>query len=243
MKKSDLDFTNAAAKIKNRVAVESYYFEELPKDLRHLAFTVSNLETLGQINTVKRSLENARKEGLSFYEWKNQVDVQAIRNISDARKETVYRTNLSSVYGQSTRYNAATSGVTPYLMFSAVGDSRTRVSHLKLDGIIKRADSPFWDKYQTPIGYNCRCTMIPLTLEEAKRRGISRKSMSNLPAPDKGFGHSPMGNVSKGANDRAKEAIKSMPDGDPLKAKFEQAQSNVSVLVDVWWQGNQNKFR
>lgn len=243
MKKSDLDFVNAAAKIKNRVAVKDYYFDSLPQDLRRLAFTVSNLEALSQVNIIKKSLENARREGLSFYDWKNQLDTDAVRNLSRSRLETVYRTNMSSVYGQSTRYNASTSGATPYLMYSAVGDSRTRVSHLELDGIIKRADSPFWDKYQTPIGYNCRCRMIPLSKKEAERRGISRKSLDNLPDPDSGFGGSPMGDVNAGADERAQQAINSLPINDPFRAKFQNAQDNIENLVDVWWQSNQNKFK
>lgn len=243
MKKSDLDFVNAAAKIKNRVTVDSYYFYELPQSLKRLSFTVSDLESLNQINIIKRSLENARKEGFSFKEWKDQLDVSAIRSISDSRKETVFRTNMASVYGQSTRYNAVTSGVTPYLMYSAVGDSRTRESHMKLDGTIKRGDSVFWDKYQTPIDYNCRCTMIPLTLEEAKKRGISTKSVDRFPEPGKNFGSSKFGDVNSGARKRVDEVLKSMPDNDPFKEKLLQSQANIDNLVDVWWQGNQDKFR
>lgn len=243
MKKEDLDFVNSAAKIKNRVSVPSYYFESLPKDLRATAFTVSNLETLSQIEIVKRSLENAQREGLSFYDWKNQLDTDSIRNLSRSRLETVYRTNLSSVYNTSKRYNAATTSATPYMLFSAVGDSRTRPQHEKLDGIIKRADSPFWDRYTPPLGYNCRCTLIPISTAEAKRRGISRASEEKLPPPDRGFDNpKPLGDVSSGVNERANQAVSRLPSGSPYRAKFLQAQANISSLVDVWWNINQNKF-
>lgn len=155
MKKSDVEYVASVARIKNRVAVKKYYYDELPKDIRSLAFTVSNLETLRQIELVKRSLENAISKGDSFKTWRDNLDLDIIRNLSNARLETVYRTNVNNVYNQSTRFNAFTSGVTPYLMYSAVGDERTRPEHMKLDGIVKRADSKFWDEYTPPLGFNC----------------------------------------------------------------------------------------
>ena len=155
MNKKDLDFVNSVARLKNRVAVKRYYLEELPKDLRSLSFTVSNLETLRQIQIVQRSLENAIEEGLSFESWKDNLDTDVIKRLSNARLETVYRTNTHNVYNQSTRYNAMTSDVTPYLMYTAVGDERTRPEHMKLDGTIKRADSIFWNRYTPPLGFNC----------------------------------------------------------------------------------------
>lgn len=155
MKKSDLDYSSAAAKIQNRVAVKKYYYETLPKDVQSLSFTVSNLETLRQVEMVKRSLANAIEKGESFESWKSNLDVSVLESLSNARLETVYRTNINNVYNQSARYNAVTSDVTPYLMYSAVGDERTRPEHMKLDGTIKRADSIFWDKYTPPLGFNC----------------------------------------------------------------------------------------
>lgn len=241
MNKKDLDFVNVVAKIKNRVAVKEYYFDQLPQELRKLAFTVSNLETLSQIKMVQRSLENAQAEGMSFYEWKNSLNTDTIRDLSRQRLETVYRTNMASVYNTSTRYNAATSRTTPYLMFSAVGDSRTRQSHQELDGVIKPADDPFWNRYTPPLGYNCRCSIIPLTAEEASERGVSTER--DFPPPDRGFGSSEqLGDVSSSVSQQAKDQINSLPLNSPYRAKFQEAQNNIDSLVDVWWQKNKNLF-
>lgn len=236
MRKEDLDFVNSAAQIKNRVAVKDYYFNELPQALRSLAFTVSNLETLRQVEIVQRSLQNAMSEGLNFNEWKNQLDTDTIRNLSRSRLETVYRTNSASVYNKSTRYNAVTSNVTPYLMFSAVGDSRTRPQHADLDGIIKRGDSPFWNKYTPPLGFNCRCRIIPISKKEAEKRGISRKSENNLPDPDNGFNvNSSMGDVNSGVNEQANKAIEKLHPTSPFRQKFINAQNNIDSLTTMWW--------
>ena len=71
MKKSDLEFVAAVAKIKNRVAVKKYYFDELPQEIRSLAFTVSNLETLRQIEMVEQSLNNAIEKVITGFAFNN----------------------------------------------------------------------------------------------------------------------------------------------------------------------------
>lgn len=236
MKKEDLDFVNSAAQIKNRVAVKRYYFDELPRALRGLAFTISNIETMGKIQMVQSSLQNAMAEGLSFEDWKDQLDYDVIMKLSRSRLETVYRTNSASVYNKSARYNAVTSNVTPYLMFSAVGDERTRKSHEELNGVIKRGDSPFWNKYTPPLGYNCRCRIIPLSKKEAEKRGISRKSMDEFPDTDFRFTtDAPMGDMNSGVNEQANKAIEKLPPTSPFRQKFINAQNNIDSLTTMWW--------
>ena len=241
MNKSDLDFVNSKAKIKNRVAVDSYYFETLPKALKEMAFTVSNLETLSMVKMIQRSLENAQRKGMSFDSWKKSLNQDTLRSLSRSRLETVYRTNLSSVYNVSTRMNAATTEATPYLMYSAVGDSRTRQSHQELDGVIKKASDPFWNTHTPPLGYNCRCSIIPISKEEAKSRGISRGPVDF--EPDTGFGnYESLGDVNSGVSGALSDELAEMPHGSPFKQKILSKIASTESLVDVWWQKNKNLF-
>lgn len=241
IKKSDFDFVSAVAKIKNRVAVKDYYFEDLPQDIRSLAFTVSDLETLRQIEMVKQSLNNAIDKGESFKSWRDNLDTETVQSLSNARLETVYRTNVHNVYNQSTRFNAVTSKVTPYLMYDAVGDERTRPEHMKLDGTIKRGDSDFWNKYTPPLGFNCRCGIVPLSKDVAESMGISKKGIDAFPDTEEGFGKKKMGDVTTQVSKAATDAIASMPPS-ALKSKFKAAQENISTLVDIWWRKNQTDF-
>lgn len=241
MKKSDADLVNSVARIKNRVAVKKYYYDELPKDIRALSFTVSNLETLRQVEMVKKSLERAIEQGEDFQSWKDNLDTSVLKSLSDARLETVYRTNVHTVYNQSTRYNALTSNVTPYLMYTAVGDERTRPAHLELDGVTKRADSAFWNSHTPPLGFNCRCGVIPMTKEDAESEGISRKANDKFPEAEEGFGNKKMGDVLSTVNRETEKQIAAMTNS-PLKSKFKEAQANISSLVDIWFDKNKNIF-
>lgn len=67
--------------------------------------------------------------------------------------------------------------VFPYLEYRSTRDGRVRDEHKELDGIIKPVDSPFWDTYYPPNGFNCRCRIIQRETGPASRTG-------KLPPPD-----------------------------------------------------------
>lgn len=243
MKKSDVDLSNSVARIKNRVAIPDYYYATLPKDIRALAFYVAGLEKLRQIQMVQRSLENAISNGDSFAQWRDNLDIAGLQGLSSARLEVVYRNNVNTVYNTSTRFNALESDVTPYLMYSAIGDERTRPEHLALDGTIKRADSIFWDRYTPPIAMNCRCGTVPLSDQDAKDMGVSTRSLDSFPKPQSGFGENSYGDVLSATKLTADEAIKDLPKGSPFKPLFKEAVSNIDRLVDIWFKKNQDIFK
>jgi len=244
--KEEVTFDFSLNILKDRVAVTKFYYNDLPKDLRRLSFYVSGLEKLREIEMVKTSLANSITQGNSFKQWKDSLDTSAMESLAQARLETVYRNNVNTVYNQSMRYNAGTSNVTPYLMYTAVGDSKTRPSHLELDGTVKKADSSFWDKYTPPIGHNCRCGVLNMTLEDAKEVGISRKNVNNFPKPEVGFGdasNKTYGNVLSPTKQAALRAINKLPNNSPYKSRFKNSLDQVDRKVDLWWNTVENKFK
>jgi SPP1 gp7 family putative phage head morphogenesis protein len=64
----------------------------------------------------------------------------------------------------------------PYLQYVTAGDSRVRVSHKPLDGIVKHIDDPFWNKYYPPNDWNCRCTV-----KQVDEYPIDQVATSQLP--------------------------------------------------------------
>jgi uncharacterized protein with gpF-like domain len=55
----------------------------------------------------------------------------------------------------------------PFWQYWTVGDIRVRPGHAELDGFIARAIDPVWRKVYPPWDFNCRCSVVPLTEEEA----------------------------------------------------------------------------
>lgn len=237
-----VSFEYAMNLLENRVSVTKKYYNDLPQDLKKLSFYVSGLEKLREIELVKTSLGNALSNGYSFQEWKDSLDVGAFENLSQARLQTVYRNNVNNVYNQSLRYNAGTSDVTPYLQYTAIGDSDTRPSHQRLNGVIKRADSEFWDTYTPPIGHNCRCGVISLSVEEAKDLGISGRNNDSFPKPDEGFGDAAYGNVLGSTVKATEQALDKLPDNSPYRSRFQNSIDSIDQKVDIWWESVKNIF-
>lgn len=95
-----------------------------------------------------------------------------IRQNTRAYAQTVYRTNLSTAYTSGrTRQAKRMRGFVVGFEFQATGDSDTRINHQIAHRLRAPIDSPFWDFFHPPLGYNCRCTLKPITAPEARRNG------------------------------------------------------------------------
>lgn len=79
--------------------------------------------------------------------------------------ETLVRTGISQAYAAG-QYNAmsdpALADVHKGWQYTTVGDNRVREEHEELDGMTADLDNDVWDTYLPPLGFNCRCTVIPL---------------------------------------------------------------------------------
>ena len=52
--------------------------------------------------------------------------------------------------------------------YRTVGDDKVREEHRKLHGLMLPANDPRWDKIWPPIGWKCRCYVVPRMRQEAE---------------------------------------------------------------------------
>lgn len=160
------------------------------------SYTIARMTDLDMMQSIKDAMVQAAKDGVPYAEFKKNVlnhmqtagwvhpDGSGGKQIIDPgtgevfgaprRLETIYRTNMQSAFsaGQYQTYMANIDN-RPYWQYQAVGDSRTRPSHLAMSGIVLRHDDPFWTTFYPPNGYNCRCTVIAYAQRDLDRRGLS----------------------------------------------------------------------
>lgn len=103
--------------------------------------------------------------------------------------ETIFRTQSQLAYGAG-RWAADQDEAVQEILwgyeYSAVGDNRTRPTHLALDGTRLPKDDPFWKRFWPPNGWNCRCQAIPIF--EPQRSVRPPRTVDGDPiSPDKGF--------------------------------------------------------
>lgn len=177
------------AQLKKIVLPDEFYSLDLRT--RQYASTVSFLTSLEQINTVMQAINKSIADGSTFEDFKDLVADKGI-DLPESYLNNVFRTNIQSAYAhgrwqQQQRNKAAR----PYLMYSAIDDSRVRPSHLAMNRIIRHIDDPFWLIWYPPNGFRCRCTVIALTEKQALKYGIT--SDEDLPdvAVDLGWSTNP----------------------------------------------------
>ena len=190
-------------------------FGKLADEAKLRAFAVSGIAKGDELNTVFTALQRAIDSGTSFDDFKKECgDIFLRRGWTGKRAwrvDNIFRTNIQTAYNVG-HYKQLMDDrdIFPYWQYSAINDSRTRPTHLAMDGRVWPADHPVWDTWFPPNGYRCRCSVIGLTRGQAKARGIKvehvdptnrliepidQASGNRMPArpliPDPGFKHNP----------------------------------------------------
>lgn len=212
-----LPFAEAIDLAKRRkVVLPDVYYGELIGEARQTSFSVAGLASIAQLTQVLDSLNEAMKEGLSFNDWKDKTLEEQDLGLSDARLETIFRTNVQSSYMRGHyRQQALTALTRPFLMYDAVNDARTRPNHAAMDGYIAHFDDPIWHTHRPPMGYNCRCTLISLTPEQASARGYDGGAAPTV-EPDEGWDYDKLDHT-RGIDAALKNALENAR--SPLLAK------------------------
>ena len=185
-------FLEALQFARSRKIVLPDEFYSLDLKTRHLATTVSFLSSIEQIQTVLAAVNKAIADGSTFEDFKKLVAEHEIK-LSEPYLKNVFRTNIQTAYSHGRwQQQQRNRDKRPYLMYSAIDDSRVRPSHLALNRIIRHIDDPFWLMYYPPWGFMCRCTVIALTEKQAEKYGITPDDQLPEVAEEMGWSTSPM---------------------------------------------------
>jgi len=157
------------------------------------AFTVAKMADLDLLAEVQRHFDRALAEGLGFKRfaaelrpkleaagwWGKQMMTdpetgeERLRQLGSPRRlRTIYDANMRTSYAAG-RWAGIAAGAKrrPYVMYSAIMDTRVRPQHAAWNGTILRWDDPWWQTHTPPNGWNCRCTVISLSQRDLDRMG------------------------------------------------------------------------
>ena len=122
----------------------------------------------------------ALEEGNSLAEFRENMndflEVEGYEGITPYQAENIFRTNIQTAYNVGHYKQMTEPGVKalrPYWQYDAVNDSKTRPSHLAMDGRVFMADDPSWDTWCPPNGFKCRCTVKTLSKRQMEQRGLT----------------------------------------------------------------------
>ncbi|MGP1514469.1 MAG: phage head morphogenesis protein [Bacteroidales bacterium] len=118
---------------------------------------------------------------LSFEEFSQKAEaIIGKYNVSWLRSE--YNQAIASAQSAA-RWNdfQKTKDIMPYLRYEAVMDGNTREEHALLNGVVKRIDDKFWDKYLPPNGWGCRCEAVQLPFSSYEETSDNAITYPNVP--------------------------------------------------------------
>jgi SPP1 gp7 family putative phage head morphogenesis protein len=101
--------------------------------------------------------------------------LETATNLTAARLETVYRTNINRAQSQG-RLDICRDDIVrrfvPIMRFRSTKDTRTRVTHRQMNGFLATVDQIDAMGIPTPLGFNCRCSWTPVTISTAISEGL-----------------------------------------------------------------------
>lgn len=102
-----------------------------------------------------------------------KAHVEAAVDLTDARLETIVRTNALTAQADGQREamrDPVVRRFVPLMRWSATLDSRTRVTHRAMHGYVGTVED--FEALGPPAGFNCRCALIGINLADALDAGL-----------------------------------------------------------------------
>lgn len=180
LSRKDMTFQEAVDYFKERVPVTADVFYAISEQYRSLAFTVSGYTKAQILKRFYEEILSALEDGSTMADFRSRMndflESEGYEALTPYRAENIFRTNIQTAYNVGHYEQMTSPGVKqlrPYWQYDAVNDSKTRPSHLAMDGRVFPADSPVWDTWFPPNGFRCRCTVRTLSKRQVEQRGLT----------------------------------------------------------------------
>ena len=166
-------------------------------DAHARSFTIAKMTQLDLLSDTRKAIAQAMKDGGGFKSFDENItpvmqakgwwgqktvtnpsgDAQDVQLGSPRRLSTIYHVNRrTAVMAAKYERLIEASATHPFWQYSAIMDGKTRPAHAMMHGAAYAIDDPFWTHNFPPNGFNCRCTVKPLTASRAAKVGASKSN-------------------------------------------------------------------
>jgi SPP1 gp7 family putative phage head morphogenesis protein len=170
----DLPDDQAARIIGQLTPVTRQIFDGLTATYRRDAFTLAGVSDVRLIQKIRDALGDIAQKGgtaADFHKAVQQLTTESgAADLNAFTLDTAFNTAMQKAYSAGRLEQMREPHMVdalPFWQYWTVGDDRVRPEHAVLDGFLARAIDPVWQKIYPPSGFNCRCSVVPITAEEA----------------------------------------------------------------------------
>jgi hypothetical protein len=177
-----LKFDQAIDYFRQKVNVPSAHWTALMDEAHARGFAVAGATSDALVADFRKAVDTAIAEGTGFGAFKKEFDRIVAKHgwqhtgHPQWRARIIYDTNLSTAFAAG-RYaqltNPAVLQAFPYWRYDHTPCQHPRLQHLAWDGLVLRADDPFWNTNYPPNGWGCRCRVSPTSQSDLTRMGKS----------------------------------------------------------------------
>ncbi|ATJ89418.1 MULTISPECIES: phage head morphogenesis protein [Acetobacter] len=169
---------DAISFFRGKVNRQSASFGELEAEAHARSFSVAGAMSDALLNDFRKNIDQALRGEVTLK--------QLVQDFPDLTKRygweyhgtpgwramTIYQTNLSTAYSAG-QYRQLTTpealDIYPYWRYRHHACQNPRPQHVAWDGLILRADDPFWATHFPPNGWRCHCTVEPVSRRDLKK--------------------------------------------------------------------------
>lgn len=164
--------------LKEKAVATTEEIKRIARRDRTEVFSAAGQNNLATVADLQQEVANSLVTGESLEVFRERVEAKLQESgLARYQVETIYRTNTHQAYVEAqneTLRKPVVKEQFPYVYYSATADNRVRDHHWDLDGMIAEVDSPLHELFMAALAdFNCRCTAIPMTEEQASARIIS----------------------------------------------------------------------
>lgn len=188
----DLPFDDAIAFFRGKASVPTRTWTDVYAAAHSHSFMVAGAATDDLLADFRAAIDTAIADGTTLEDFRARFDEIVETHGWDYkggrnwRSRVIFETNLRTAYSAG-RYAQQTLPETleafPFWQYQHSGALNPREQHLSWDGLVLRANDPFWITNYPPNGWKCGCFTTPVSERDLRRQGKSGPDR----APDLGF--------------------------------------------------------
>jgi SPP1 gp7 family putative phage head morphogenesis protein len=198
-KKLILGYDDIIRMLLKKKIISPQAFKDASAEIKSITFSVQKIERITVLKKIRASIEKAIADGQLLSDWRGDLNdifkATGITPLDPWHVETVFRTNMASVFNISRLEAGFDDDNTVAFQYFGIADSRQSEICQELDGLIYAKDDPIWFQITPPNHYNCRSTLIPLSDFYMEAKGLeyaNRLKPGILEKIDEDFASSPV---------------------------------------------------
>ena len=171
---------------------QSFRYDEIMHEAHHRSFTVAKVMRDDLLQDIHSSLVQAKKDGIKFKEWKENIkptlksygwygetevvdprtgEVKTI-HVGSRRLRTIFSTNMRVSHAVARYQKLKALPLSKYWMYVSLLLPTTRDEHAAKHETVLPRDHTWWQTNYPPNAWNCYCKVRAYTKRELDRRGI-----------------------------------------------------------------------